>query len=335
MALLKVLSLFLLFLYGATGARVAVTGRENVFFRRLILGAEVFVGINAAFYALGIEAMGNPNSLGAVMGVVGAPLLLWGALVTRERSLQQRRGVFFAAAMFLEFNSHSRAGLAAAFISCGLLCVALRKYKLFTEGLIIITIVIAATAIFRPEMIASMTSETVYKGVDQQRGVFASRQAPWQTAIDNIGEHPSLGAGLGTTAGAGDPTKEQGSFASSVSVTTENGSSYLSLVAGNGILGAIPCVFLLMILMGKAWATMIWMRVTGSAVHPAVPIALVLIAGMVHAAFEDWMFAPGNYLSVFFWSLAFIFMDVAPKLQRHALLLSHSAIRQQAVSRAS
>ncbi|HTS04199.1 MAG TPA: O-antigen ligase family protein [Candidatus Eisenbacteria bacterium] len=334
-ALLKVLSLFLLFLYAGTGARIAVTDRENVFFARLILGCEAFVGINAAFYALGIEAMGNPNSLGAVMGVVGAPVLLWGTLVTRERSLQQRRGVFFTVAMFLGFISHSRAGIAAAFISCGLLCLALRKYKLFTEGLIIITIVMAATAIFRPQMISSLTSSTVYKGVDQQRGVFASRQAPWQMAIDKIGEHPWLGAGLGTTAEGGDPKKEQGSFASNVGVTTENGSSYLSLLAGTGILGAIPCLLLLMMLIGKIWATMIWMRVTGSALHAAVPIALVLIAGIVHAGFEDWMFAPGNYLSVFFWSLAFIFIDVAPKLKQHVWFLAHPAVRQQAVSRAS
>ena len=30
--------------------------------------------------------MGNPNSLGAVMGVVGAPILLWGILVSEERA---------------------------------------------------------------------------------------------------------------------------------------------------------------------------------------------------------------------------------------------------------
>lgn len=332
-ALLKVLSLLLLFLYGATGARVAVGGRENIFFSRLILGSEVFVGINAALYAVGIEAMGNPNSLGAVMGVVGAPLLLWGALVTRDRSLQQRRGMFFAVAMFLGFISHSRAGLAAALISCGLLCIALRKYRLFIEGLIIVTIVIAATAIFRPEMIASMTSSTVYKGVDQQRGIFASRQAPWQTAIDKIGEHPWLGVGLGTTAEGADPTQKQGSFASNVSVTTENGSSYLSLVAGTGILGAIPCLLLLVILIGKVSETMMWMRVTGSALHAAVPIALVLVAGMVHAAFEDWMFAPGSYLSVFFWSVAFIIIDIAPRSPRRFLPSAHTVVRQQSVIR--
>jgi len=42
----------------------------------------------------------------------------------------------------------------------------------------------------------------------------------------------------------------------------------------------------------------------------AVPIAIVLTAGLVHAAFEDWLFAVGYYLSVFFWILAFKLVDV-------------------------
>src|SRR5579872_1741280 len=72
-ALLKVLSLFLLYMYAATGARLAVINRENRFFEGLLIGCEIFVALIAVFYLLGIEAMGNPNSLGAVMGVVGAP----------------------------------------------------------------------------------------------------------------------------------------------------------------------------------------------------------------------------------------------------------------------
>ena len=333
-ALLKVLSLFLLFLYAATGARVAVAGRENRFFDRLLFGCEVFVGIIAAFYVLGIEVMGNPNSLGAVMGVVGAPVLLWGTLVATERRQQQRRGLLFGVAMFLGFVSHSRAGLAAAVVACGLLCLVLRKYRMFMQGIVALTIVFAATAIFRPEVVSSMTSSVLYKGADQL-GLLASRQSPWHAAMDNIREHLWLGAGLGTTAEGGDPTKEQGSFASNTSVTAENGSSYLSIVGGIGLLGAIPCALLLWILIVKIWQTIMWMRFTGSALHAAVPIAMVLVAGIVHAVFEDWMFAPGNYLSVFFWSVAFIFVDVAPRSLRQISFVNHPVMRQHAVSRAS
>jgi hypothetical protein len=33
---------------------------------------------------------------------------------------------------------------------------------------------------------------------------------------------------------------------------------------------------------------------------------------MVHAFFEDWLFAVGYYICVFFWALAFILLDFAP-----------------------
>jgi hypothetical protein len=33
---------------------------------------------------------------------------------------------------------------------------------------------------------------------------------------------------------------------------------------------------------------------------------------MLHATFEDWMFAPGYYLCVFFWCMAFVLVDLAP-----------------------
>ncbi len=314
-AVLKVLSFLLLFLYAGTGARVAVWGRENVFFARLLLGCEIFVGINAVFYAMGIEAMGNPNSLGAAMGVVGAPLLLWGMLVAEDPSLRRRRGILFAIAMFLGFISHSRAGLAAALVSCGLLCLALRKHRLFIKGVVIMTIVLAGAAIFRPEQVASMTSSILYKGGDREHGIFLSRQSPWHDAIDNIREHPWFGSGLGTTADAGDPAKENASYSSTAAVTAEHGSSYLAIAAGVGTIGLLPFGFLLGILVRRIFRTIYWLRSSGVAAHPAVPLAFVILAGMVHAAFEDWMFAAGSYLCVFFWALAFVFIDESSSMR--------------------
>jgi hypothetical protein len=41
---------------------------------------------------------------------------------------------------------------------------------------------------------------------------------------------------------------------------------------------------------------------------------MVMVAGLVHAGLEDWLFAPGYYLCVFFWSVAFVFVDVTQML---------------------
>ncbi|MGB7864482.1 MAG: hypothetical protein WCF74_13905, partial [Candidatus Sulfotelmatobacter sp.] len=45
--------------------------------------------------------------------------------------------------------------------------------------------------------------------------------------------------------------------------------------------------------------------------HYAIPFAMVTVAGLIHAAFEDWLFAAGSYLCLFFWVLAFLLVDLA------------------------
>jgi hypothetical protein len=45
---------------------------------------------------------------------------------------------------------------------------------------------------------------------------------------------------------------------------------------------------------------------------------MVVMAGLVHAVFEDWLFAVGYYLTVLFWVLAFLLMDVVPESSAHS-----------------
>jgi len=321
-ASLKALSLFLLFLYAGTGARLAVTGREDRFFRGLLTGCEIFVGFMSAFYAVGIEAMGNPNSLGAVMGVVAVPILLWGSLLEVGSFAQRRRQVLYILAMYLTFHSHSRAGLAAAFLSSAVLCVALRQYKLLGRGIVILIIIVTSSAIFNPDAfsgtISSLTSNVVYKGKDPGAGIFESRLTPWQGAMQSIHNHFWFGSGFGTTDNgqdASDVLGRYGNLATSEGTTSENGSSYLSILSWVGVLGVVPFALLLLSLVGKILQTLVWMVRTADPAHPAIPLAMVMLAGLLHAGFEDWLFAVGYYLCVFYWSLAFVLMDVVPFAQ--------------------
>ena len=118
-------------------------------------------------------------------------------------------------------------------------------------------------------------------------------------------------------------------FSSHSNVTTENGSSYLSILSGVGILGVLPFSLLLLLLLGKVLRTFSWLVKTGNPCHPAVPLALVMVAGLLHAGFEDWLFASGNYLCVWFWSLAFIFADVAPSSAPRVALAWRSSVAQR------
>ncbi len=330
-ALLKALSLLLLSLYGSTGARLAVAGREQQFFSGLLLGCEVFVGVLAGFYAIGIEMMGNPNSLGAVTGVFLAPILLWGTFLDATPFVRGRRFALYAVCMYLVFHSHARAGMAAALVSSALLCIALRKYGAVIKSASVVLILVSAGAILRPEAVSntfsSLKTSVIYKG-GAEGSLLASRESPWQKAIDSIHTHFWFGTGLGTIETNKDP-KQIGMFSSNANVTTENGSSYLSILSGVGILGVVPFSFLLLLLLGKVFRTLSWVVKTRNPCHPSVALALVVVAGLLHAGFEDWLFASGNYLCVWFWSLAFIFVDVAPSSSpRIALAWRYRAVQR-------
>jgi hypothetical protein len=81
---------------------------------------------------------------------------------------------------------------------------------------------------------------------------------------------------------------------------------------GVGLLGVVPFVVLVVMLVLKMGAVFAWLRRTAGLRHIVVPVAMVLAAGLVHAAFEDWLFAVGYYLCIFFWVLAFAFLDILP-----------------------
>lgn len=310
---LKVLSLLLLFVYAATGVRVAVIGRENRFFSGLLLGTEILVGLIGAFYLMGVEALGNPNSLGAVMGVAGAPILLWGMVLPQESVTYRRRLLLFGLAMYLAYASHARAALLAGFISCALLCLALRRYALLAQGVGILAVLIAAGGIVNPEAfsrtVSNVTSTVLFKGKDPSEGLLASRKSPWQDSVDAIRDHFWFGTGFGTADNGQDATEEVGKFSSHSSVTAEHGSSYLAITSWVGILGVVPFALVLGVLLKRIFRALWWMWRTGNPVHPAVPLTFVLLAGMMHAVFEDWMFAPGYYLCIFYWTMAFVFVD--------------------------
>jgi O-antigen ligase len=324
-ALLKCLSMLLLFVYAGTGARIAANGREGRFVLGLLTGCEIFVGANVLFYAVGVEAMGNPNSLGAVMGAVSGPLLLWGVLLGGRPSVQWRRLILCTLCMYLAFISGSRAGIVTFFVSSALLLLALRKYKLLIEGTVVVAIVVSAVFLYQPNAVPSLAYSVIYK--NGTGGVFTSRLSPWQTAADNISNHFWFGMGLGTTANGNEPAGEQGLFSSSSLVSSENGSSYLALLSGVGILGALPFFVMLIVLLVKIVRTLSWTWTSRSASHPAIPLAILIIAGLLHAAFEDWMFAVGNYLCVFYWSIVFIFADIAPEASVSIRVPSGAAAR--------
>ena len=315
---LKALSLLLLFLYSCSGGRMAILGRERDFFRGLLLGCEITVGLTAAcYFVLHVAPWGNPNSLGLVMGTAMAPLLLWGMLTSETRPIRWRRGFFLTVALALLVYSNARAAIIACTLASVALCMALHQWKLMVQGLAAVLVIVAAFAILDSatlvEFTSSSTEALLYKG-KRQGGLLGSRDSPWRETMDVIQQHPWLGSGFGTSPSGTENMKVQ-ITSSTTETAREHGSSYLAILEWVGLAGVAPFYALILFLLITVVRVFAWIRRTADPFHPAVPLAALVLAGLIHAAFEDWLLAVGYYQCVFYWPLAFALIDFAPKSQ--------------------
>jgi len=320
-ALLKSLSLFLLFLYGATGARLAVPWLEpQKFFRKLLLTCEVITyGTAVAYFLLRSPIFGNPNSLGAIMGVVVVPVILWGFLCAESVASKRRLGSCLVLATMLLMSTYARAGIVGAAVSCFMVCIAMRKYRLITGAMVTSLAIAALTAVLIPQPIGmiedsghqSISSLFLYKG-KPGADVMASRRGPWDQTVAVIKEHPWFGSGFGTSISEQSTTNfalTRKHFVDSRMIR-EHGNSYLAIAEWSGLLGVFPFYFLIGMTAAQARAALMRLRRSGNIFAPAVPAAAILVAGLIDAGFEDWLFAVGYYLSVFLWVMAFILVDL-------------------------
>ena len=315
-SLMKVCSLLLLFLYGASGARLVLRNPDR-FFRGLMLACEVSVYVSMFCYlALGLEIWGNGNSMGAIHGVVVAPILLWGTLVAGTKNLRVRRAVGCVGAIYLVYFAVTRAAMLAAAFSLLTLLVGVRRNKLIVQGLVAVACVLAVTAIAAPrhfdDLKTSFVEGVVYKG-HQDEGLLGSRLAPWQETVQVIQQNPYFGSGFGTSTSGDKPFGESGRFRSDSLTNREHGSSYLAITEWVGLLGLLPFIVLIALTMQAVARVFFYLRRTGDITHYSVPLMMVVAAGLAHAVFEDWLFAVGYYLTILFWSLTFVLMDVLPE----------------------
>jgi O-antigen ligase len=315
-AFLKALSLLLLFLYSCSGGRLAILNRERDFFRGLLLGCEITVALTAVcYFVLHVAPWGNPNSLGLVMGTVMAPLLLWGMLTSERRPVRWHRSFFLILALALLVYSNARAAIIACALASVVLCIVLHQWKLMIQGLAAMLVIVAAFAILDSATLAEFTSSStetlLYKG-KRQGGLLGSRNSPWRQTMDVIQQHPWFGSGFGTSPSGTENMKIQ--ITSSTSETArEHGSSYLAILEWVGLAGVAPFYALIFFLLITVVRVFTWVSRTADPFHPTVPLAALVLAGLIHAAFEDWLLAVGYYQCIFYWPLAFALMDFAPK----------------------
>lgn len=319
---LKALSLGLLLVYASSGARLAAFGlRGETFFLGLVKGCEVLVWFcGTAYLVFRWQFFGNPNSLGAIAGVVLVPVLLWGMLTSKPGGRRVRLSLELALAALLLMSSFSRAGIGSALFSSVLICVTLRRYRLMVKGSTALllfafcTVTLIPHLSYMPEVARSqsLTDAYLYKG-KEDAGVLGSRRSVWQETWSSIQENPWFGTGFGTSKVAEDMSAaEYAAHHIDSWIVREHGNSYLAIAEWTGMLGVVPFYALIVLTAVYAGKIFVWLRRTGNVFSPAVPAAAIIVAGLFDAMFEDWMFAVGYYLCVFFWVVAFIMVDALP-----------------------
>ncbi|HVI08329.1 MAG TPA: O-antigen ligase family protein [Candidatus Binatia bacterium] len=340
-SLLKVGSLLLLFLYASAGARLAVAGREARFFDRLVLVCEILVYFSAAcYYALGFHVFGNPNALGAIISVAAVPVLFWAAVIAEGRNLRQRRFFALLLCALLLYSANSRASVLSAIAVVLIFTIAIRHQKLLVQVAFVSVFGIAVIAVFNPsrldEMTSAFTGRFLLKESGTHHGLFGSRLSPWNDTMQVVKRHPWFGSGFGTSElGQYRPDVEVSSIYTTEGTNREHGDSYLALAEYMGLLGSLPFVILLLMVLRLIVRTCRWMRATASPYNYAVPLCLIVIAGLVHACFEDWLFAVGSYLCLFFWVAAFLLADLVPTVNPQRSVWSTRPLYDRASPQAS
>jgi O-antigen ligase len=310
----------MLFLYASGGARAAIVGREPKFINGLVLCCEALAYVSATcYFVLGFSLFGNPNALGAIIGVVAFPVLLWAGLVADTRGLRQRRLFALVLCGALLYRSNSRASILGAATVVLLFTIALRYKRLMLQFAFVTVFFVTLMAVINPsridELASSFFGRVIYKEQTgaHAAGVFGSRLSPWSETILVIRRRPWFGSGFGTSdLGESRRDANVSSVYTTQGTNREHGNSYLALAEYLGLLCLVPFLLLLVMVLRSLIRILYWMRKTGNAYHYCIPFALVVIAGLVHACFEDWLFAVGSYLCVFFWISAFVLLDLMP-----------------------
>jgi O-antigen ligase len=226
-----------------------------------------------------------------------------------------RRLVALLLCTYLIHNSMARAAMVSVMLVTIIFCICLRQYKLLVKVAALVLFLIAVGGMFAPQglnqQLGDLKDAFLYKG-HKEEGILGSRRTPWETSIASIKEHPIFGTGYGTNPSGVDPGLGSVRFASSAETARENGSSYMTIAEWVGLLGVVPFIALLAVTLANVWKVCVWMRRTGDPRHYSIPLAMVVLSGLVHANFEDWLFAVGSYLSVYFWILAFLLADLVP-----------------------
>lgn len=310
MTALKGISLAALFIYCGIGVRLTLQGQEAVFVTSATVFSELTVYVFAvAYMGMDYSLFLNPNVLGGFLCILCWPLLM---LVAMKSPL--RYALPLGLCGYLLYLSQSRASMLAAFIaSCFILLATKRKVALVVI-LTILTASLIGLSAYYPQLVKEQITSLLVKHAAYS-GVMESRTDVWGEGLANIRERPWFGSGFGVSAGLSEGW--QTSF-STDDANREKGNSYLAIIEGLGLIGSLAPLCVVGLLLKRTIGVCFLL-----ASPAAIALAAVVLAGLVNAFFEAWLFAAGSYIAMIFWICAFLLIETTrPALKRRGALIT-------------
>ncbi|MEE8201856.1 MAG: O-antigen ligase family protein [Candidatus Acidoferrales bacterium] len=242
----------------------------------------------------------NPNSLG-IFTALALPVVFW--YMHRRPRWRYPLWLLAAANLYCLVASRSRASYAAALAGLGLYLY-FRNRKLLLVAVVLLAMVGGLYVAYAPQELDKLSTLYVYKG---RETVLECRLDHWKRSLAYIRQSWFFGYGLGASPGG---SQEWHFSFSSWRALRVRGSSLLAIWEETGLPG-----FLLLGLY-PFWVASQGLRYLLRSRRPMdsasiriLVLTVVLFAGMGNMLFEEWILAPGFFVTVFFWILIFLLLD--------------------------
>jgi len=250
----------------------------------------------------------NPNTMG-LFAIVAIPVIFANILENKKR----RRGkiLLLTAALAFLFLSGSRTSFICAFLATLFYIVTVAKNKKpFIFGGIFLFFILFAVSEFMgiEEVPEAFESKFRTKSIIEMGG----RMEAWQAALKCTEERPFLGHGYGTEGKIFDYYEIV--FKKHYGGHIHN--SYLSIIATNGYFGLL----LMVPVLGGVALSCMRLFIHRNRLGEIKPIVMafvgIVMALLVSAVAESWLFAFGSMISMIFWSLSATVLMIANLVKR-------------------
>lgn len=292
-----------------TSSMVAILSKDDVgagpLFEAYANIGRLFIALSAVTYVLnmnlgrgGVEARfsgwtDNPNTLALLISP--CIVVLIARCIERRRGWLWKDATCLAAGLVLLLATGSRASFLWVVASVGFL---LFGRKLSPVTLVFALCSIALVFLFKQQIELTVSIILNREASLESADVLSGRTEIWDLAYSLYQERPVLGYGLGME----EVLVRENSWKAAIFQGGHFHNSFISLLIEVGLFGIVViCGILLHLLVSGYGALQKKHNITlRKSVQEALPLAIV-VGALSHAAFETWLFSPGNPQVLLFW----------------------------------